>query len=504
MVGGTALAVAWFAADLGDRATQVVICWLVLLAQNGLLMWFCHRVVRLLDRHNPAYRFWWTIRGASVVFTVGSVAQLANVLRDPYGPTAAVGGAVQSSLLAIGTGWIVLVMLRYPRQLDSAQERIQFWLDIATVVAGVAAFAWFFAVPERGFGPQADLWRGLLLILQGPVALLVAGFAVAKLLLAGKAPFSRVTGVFGGITALVNGVARGLGPVLADTRYANLFFGITVIGPSVTLAGVLAQERYLRCGAATSGALRRRPYSTLPYVALAATYALLIVLLLQQGLTTRTAGVLVGAIACMFLVVIRQLAAFTENARLLGQLRLALGERDTLADALRQQAFHDTLTGLANRALLTDRLDDEFRLAHRQCRPVVVMLIDLDDFKPVNDRLGHHAGDLLLRQVARRLRQSLQNTDTVARFGGDEFAILLCRRQPPAVAALAERILADLDEPFLLVDEQVRIHASLGVAIDPDGSWGPEQILRNADAAMYAAKRQGKGTFKIFEGAPER
>lgn len=204
-------------------------------------------------------------------------------------------------------------------------------------------------------------------------------------------------------------------------------------------------------------------------------------------------------------VVARDVTEFNQQRR---ALRAALTERDRLAEALRHQAFHDNLTGLANRALFAQRLADEYARARRRgagagaAAVAVAMLVDLDDFKPVNDRFGHHAGDLLLCQVGGRLRRIVAKTDTVARFGGDEFAILMCSR-PESIVAMAERILADLDEPFQLTDHKVEVHASVGIAIDTDGSWGADQILRNADAAMYAAKAKGKGTFAIFQQAVE-
>lgn len=499
---GTAVALAWFLADLGEHATQVRVCWAVLVLQAAGLVWLADRVVRLLDRREPAHRFWSAMRGACVLFTIGNVAQLVTVINNPLGPAAAVGGDANSFLLAIGTAWLVIVMIRYPMHFGSSPERVRFWLDIATVVAGVGSFGWYFAVPEAGFGPRAESLPGVLTILQGPVAQLVAAFAVAKLVISGAAVFSRLAGIFGGTCAVTAGVARVMGPTLLETAHANLFFAATVLGPSLTLVGVLAHERWLRSRPVPSEPIRKRPYSTLPYFAMAATYGLLIVVVLRQELDARAWGVLVGATASAVLIIVRQLAAFSENTRLIGQLQNALGERDALADALRQQAFYDNLTGLANRALLSDKLRLEFDRARRQHCSVVVMLIDLDDFKPVNDRFGHHAGDLLLCQVGGRLRRIVAKTDTVARFGGDEFAILMCSR-PESIVAMAERILADLDEPFQLTDHKVEVHASVGIAIDTDGSWGADQILRNADAAMYAAKAKGKGTFAIFQQAVE-
>jgi diguanylate cyclase (GGDEF)-like protein/PAS domain S-box-containing protein len=175
-------------------------------------------------------------------------------------------------------------------------------------------------------------------------------------------------------------------------------------------------------------------------------------------------------------------------------------ERKRLADELRHQALHDTLTGLANRALLGDRV--AHALTRRSDAPglVAVLFIDLDDFKTVNDSLGHGAGDQLLVLVAERLRACLRTADTAARLGGDEFAILL---DDPAteeqVGQVADRILEALHRPFLLEDREVIVSASLGIAIDPARAATADHLLRNADAAMYMAKQRGKGRWEMFD-----
>ena len=127
------------------------------------------------------------------------------------------------------------------------------------------------------------------------------------------------------------------------------------------------------------------------------------------------------------------------------------------------------------------------------------MLIDLDDFKPVNDTLGHHAGDLLLQEVAARLNSCLREVDTVARLGGDEFAVLLCQPRHDSVAVVAQRVLDALQQACVIGGHPVQIRASVGVAIDAEAAGDPEYLLRNADAAMYQAKERGKGSYFIFE-----
>ena len=171
---------------------------------------------------------------------------------------------------------------------------------------------------------------------------------------------------------------------------------------------------------------------------------------------------------------------------------------------LQHNAFHDTLTGLANRALFADRLDHALARTDRLAAPVAVLFVDLDDFKAVNDGSGHTTGDELLVAVADRLRQTLRPGDTIARLGGDEFAVLIeDAAEPGRPAAAAERLLAALAEPFDAIGNgtgsPVRITASVGIATGAAGQHDAAELLRHADVAMYAAKAAGKGRFSVFE-----
>jgi diguanylate cyclase (GGDEF)-like protein/PAS domain S-box-containing protein len=172
-------------------------------------------------------------------------------------------------------------------------------------------------------------------------------------------------------------------------------------------------------------------------------------------------------------------------------------DRKELEAQLVHQAFHDGLTGLANRTLFAERV--EYALARTGQAPLAVMFIDLDDFKHVNDSLGHAAGDQLLVAAARRLQGCLRPSDTAARLGGDEFAVLLERvADAEAAAAVAGRVLDTLHQPFGLNGRTIPIKASLGVATGQPGVDDAEELLRNADVAMYAAKAGGKDRYELF------
>jgi diguanylate cyclase (GGDEF)-like protein len=163
------------------------------------------------------------------------------------------------------------------------------------------------------------------------------------------------------------------------------------------------------------------------------------------------------------------------------------------------QALHDGLTGLPNRTLLHDRIDQAIRQADRELVPAALLLLDLDRFKEVNDTLGHHYGDQLLIQVGERLLGTLRAIDTVARLGGDEFAVLLPRIETSAGAtAVAAKLQTALAEQFLLEDLMLDVEASIGVALYPDHASDPDELLQHADIAMYVAKETHVG-FVLFD-----
>ena len=169
-------------------------------------------------------------------------------------------------------------------------------------------------------------------------------------------------------------------------------------------------------------------------------------------------------------------------------------ERVELEQQLLHQAFHDPLTGLPNRALLMDRLEHALVRSRRRNAVLGLLLLDLDRFKVVNDSLGHQAGDELLVQVGERMAAALDPGDTLARFGGDEFTVLVEDvARPVAVTALARRLLAALQKPFTLAGRPVHIGASIGVVLSNAGHTQPADLLRQADIALYEAKGAGRG-----------
>ena len=181
-----------------------------------------------------------------------------------------------------------------------------------------------------------------------------------------------------------------------------------------------------------------------------------------------------------------------------------VSERKAFEDQLAHQAFHDPVTSLANRALFADRVQHSIMRSIRGGPSIGVMFIDLDDFKTVNDSLGHAAGDTVLQEVARRLVGAVRPADTVARFGGDEFAVLLDGvRDSEEAADVAGRILRALELQYDVDGKHVYPRASVGICLAGQGvgSADAEELLRNADVAMYMAKRDSKGSYRVFEPA---
>jgi diguanylate cyclase (GGDEF)-like protein len=173
------------------------------------------------------------------------------------------------------------------------------------------------------------------------------------------------------------------------------------------------------------------------------------------------------------------------------------------AQLLSVQAMYDPLTGLANRCLLQDRLEHEIARSMREDTSLGVVLMDLDRFKEVNDTLGHDVGDELLREVGRRLKETVRAEDTVARLGGDEYVIVLHQLDEQDVPTVADKVLAALDQPFHWQDQSIDLGASLGFSLYPSQCNDPGTLIRCADIAMYVAKRSGKG-YALYTPDQER
>ncbi len=182
------------------------------------------------------------------------------------------------------------------------------------------------------------------------------------------------------------------------------------------------------------------------------------------------------------------------------RLKEEIADREELQARSQYLAYHDSLTGLGNRLLFKEQLDEALRDVSVTPHPLAVLFLDLDGFKAVNDTLGHSVGDLLLKSIAVKLRDLLPSTDRIARLGGDEFAILqMSSPQPTSSTSLAERIIEIVAEPHNIDGHDVTVGASVGIAIARPGEMSTENLLKSADLAMYSAKSEGRGTYRIFD-----
>lgn len=202
------------------------------------------------------------------------------------------------------------------------------------------------------------------------------------------------------------------------------------------------------------------------------------------------------ALALIFLVGVRHLDE-------------ALRRRQTAEDALRRaaqelefQAMHDKLTGLANRSLFTERLDQCLRRARRLQEQVSILFLDMNRFKQVNDTLGHHEGDLLLTEVGRRMQVALRDSDTAARFGGDEFAVILPATDRAGAQHVGDKLRSTLGQQFILGEHTVESGASIGVAVFPEDGYTVDRLMNRADADMYAVKRRRRASTGPTEAKP--
>lgn len=187
-----------------------------------------------------------------------------------------------------------------------------------------------------------------------------------------------------------------------------------------------------------------------------------------------------------------------DGSMLSRSIRYAI-ERHQAGERENRLAYVDALTGLPNRRLFFDRLNQALSRAQRYDEKVALLFIDLDGFKPVNDSLGHDIGDLLLQEVARRLEGCLRKSDTVARIGGDEFTCILPHIERAGdINVVARKIIRALNSLFDIKGNKIHISGSLGASLFPDDSADCEELISNADAAMYNAKKQGKNNFQFF------
>ncbi|MFG1926328.1 putative bifunctional diguanylate cyclase/phosphodiesterase [Cryptosporangium sp. NPDC048952] len=362
----------------------------------------------------------------------------------------------------------VVTLLAVPGLELTRASATRMLIDGAAVGLSLASLAW---AALFGVDPRVDVDApGALALITLSGSLLVLLSAALPMLRGRSQNGPTSLGSFaGGIAVMSCGaVAAGFAALAGDPAPETVAGGALLLGTAlIGRAALLPMPTFVR---RTSWEYP----SALPYLGL---LALALIAAVHQALVRQVNLVLVGMLFLLAVAVLtRQFLSLKRNARLAGELTR---ERAKLA----YQAFHDPLTGLANRVLFGERLAAAVTPS--------VLLIDLDGFKAVNDSRGHAAGDQLLVTVARRLRAAVGNADTVARMGGDEFAVLVPSEDPVPVA---ERVLQRVAGPVSLAESTVELRVSVGVATGP-----PDSVLRDADLALYRAKQEGKNRYRIAD-----
>jgi diguanylate cyclase (GGDEF)-like protein len=373
--------------------------------------------------------------------------------------------------LIIGISVYLWALLWLPIGARSRMDRLRLTVDGVTAVLGGAAILWYFAVHPI---LQQD-GRGAPSVVAMLGSCVPAAVLIIKVVLNNGGPVQRRALhllAWSAVCATVSGVLIGVAPY----AWAKLTSSLVLLPLSGALVAAAAADQL---NAAPAGPVRPRKRRILPYLAVFTVIGLLLRVALDPiGWGGRI--VILAAVAIIALVVLQQFLAVRENTSLLRNLR---GQEERL----HHEATHDSLTGLANRALFDERL----RAATARSRPVGVLLIDLDDFKTVNDTLGHGTGNDLLVAFADIVRGVIRADDLAARLGGDEFAVLLAADVSDSVA---QRLLEALHNPITAGGHRLVVKASIGgAAAQPHD--GPEDLLRHADVAMYEAKSRGKAGY---------
>jgi len=606
-----AVASVWFLLGLGTPETRLAMADfgnVPLMGSAAFLAWRASRPGKLDARSRRA---WSVIGFAFLATTLGDLVWLIYELvlhADPFPSWADVPYLLYYPCMMIG-------LLLFPTTVRDRTDRFQFLLDITIVMLGGLTVVWYFIIGPVARGTGAPLLETATLLAYpvGDLALLGGMTSIVLRRWDRRRSGAMITLALATTVYIAADLAWASTTLLDTYASGNWTETLWFLAAFLMAAGAQTQYRtsLREAGPEVAPTAEVRPFSPLPYVAVAISYGLLLYVA-SNDVAYPLRDLVYGVVAVTALVVARQVFMARENAQLVaesaarrgearfgslvrnssdvitivdsdfhivwqspsverifgfspgalvgtklsllfrpdhaphyltllqqaiqqpdeihriewqwfhqdGALRHAettvnnllddpnvqglvlntrdITERKALEEQIRHQAFHDTLTNLANRALFRDRVEQA--LAEQQMRkePIAVLFLDLDNFKTLNDSLGHSAGDQLLVAVAQRLKDCVRPTDTVARLGGDEFAILLKWTDLLDAMNQASRIIGALQVPFHMAGREIRFSASIGIAGSASGREQVEELLRNADVAMYSAKSSGKGRYEAF------
>ncbi|MEV6490030.1 EAL domain-containing protein [Actinoplanes sp. NPDC051633] len=485
LLGGFALLAVtylWFLVGLGHQWHNTLAGWAPLPAGAVLAAYTGFAVFTKRSLPADVRRFWLRV---AVTCLILAAATAANAL-DAFGggtPSQRLGPTAAALYVTV-LGGMVWSLLRLPVGRRSAGEWTRFGLDVGIILLTSGVLMW-----------QLSLRSGRALLSQTgslvPILCLIT-IAAVSLTAAIKVAF----GGAGGLDRVsLRWLALGLALALTSGAMMPLLHGrphlsTTLLAiPVVAVFTQIAAYRQLRAPATPEPVKRaRRGFSVLPYLGVAGMDAVL----LGSEITRTTEGKLIAGstVALTALAMLRQILVLRDNGRLLTTVDANLREMRDYQRRLDHQITHDTLTETANRTLFAEKVTE--RLAAGETFHVA--LLDLDDFKEVNDRLGHGTGDALLKAVSRRLTEALRPADVLARLGGDEFTILFSGDP----AALLQRLVDHVQRPLLLDGNDLAPRISVGVTESAPGD-SPEEVMRRADVAMYAAKSAGGSRWAWYD-----
>ncbi|HEX2234671.1 MAG TPA: EAL domain-containing protein [Actinomycetota bacterium] len=365
------------------------------------------------------------------------------------------------------------------------------WLLVGLVVAGEAARPWFARGHDHGIAVTTPFLMALLLVVGAPLALVTQALGGAAVHVATRS--LSVPAVLAlGRRALALGVASAIAHLIDAGALvgAGGVAGDAILGAFGVAGAVFLSDRLLEHAA---GRGLRPPLRQ--GLAPRDSEIVLLALVPLTVFTAQSAAALLPLLALPIVLVAKAGGTSLENHVLIERLRSQAAEKE-------HQALHDGLTGLPNRTLFRDRVHQAVAAARRESSGCAVLIMDLDRFKEVNETLGHHNGDQLLQLAGARLAGALRESDTIARHGGDEFAILLPHvGEANDAARAAEKILEALDDPITLPSLSFHVGSSIGIALFPDHGADADSLIQKADVAMYAAKELHSG-YEIY--APEQ
>jgi diguanylate cyclase (GGDEF)-like protein len=488
------LAVGLFLTNWATPQTPLYLSWVPVMAATALAGLACWRTASEPGLDRVAQRLW---RQLGLICAI-VVAGLASNTVDAAGGRPSSSHSVHTAAIYVVAVLVLLwALLRLPIGLGGQRDRVvRFFLDATIVIITVGLFAWYYVF--RQLGDWTDSLRTavpfIVLLLMG----LIGALAFVKVAISGFGGLDRPAVRLLAVAALVGACGGGVFPLLVDLR--GHVDGAQIFVPMTMLCVAFAADRQRRAAGVPRRERHRRPFSIVPYAAVAATDCLLIVV--SHAADGAVPVISVAAVGLTALVVVRQLGALRENGKLLSKVDANLLELHRYQVELTHRATHDDLTNLANRSLFEQESRDALATVAAG-ETLSLALIDLDDFKGINDRLGHAVGDAMLVVVSRRLRECVRGGDIVARLGGDEFGLLLRGLRSEEATDVLERIAESLTRPVHAAGHDLLVRASIGLAQAWPGA-GPQELLRRADLAMYAAKERGKGRYAVYDAELEQ